>query len=55
MASEKGYLDIISYLIEHNADINADINAKDKDEKTALQYSSREEIKNYLKQNGARD
>ena len=50
IALENGHLNIVSYLIEHNADINA----KDKFNRTALHYASKETIKNYLQQHEAR-
>ena len=49
ISSEKGYFDIVSSLIEHNADTTA----KDKFNRTALHYASKKDIKNYLKQHGA--
>ena len=52
-ASEKGHLNIVSYLIEHNADINATNN----DVWTALHYASQKghlNIVSYLIQHGAK-
>ena len=48
---ENKYFDIVKLLIEHNSDINA----KDNFNRTALHIASTEEIKNYLKQHGARE
>ena len=48
-ASSNSHLNIVSYLVEHNADINA----KNNKGYTALHFASKEEIQTYLKQHGA--
>ena len=49
-ASWRGYLEIVQYLVE----IGADINIKNKDGKTALDWADIEEIKEILRKAGAK-